>query len=130
MPAENVTSDDGSHARSNDSPSSRQRHSESSFDDALPCHCACGMEVVVRTSWTNNNLDRHFQGCPDVGGCYCGTFQWVDPSMCHRAIEVIPGLLRQMLKYESSLHMANIRTTHLDVSLRWYRRLLRLTLLG
>nr|GEU36651.1 hypothetical protein [Tanacetum cinerariifolium] len=28
--------------------------------------CACGLEAVIRTSWTNRNPGRHFYGCPTL----------------------------------------------------------------
>ncbi|GKA30419.1 zinc finger, GRF-type containing protein [Tanacetum coccineum] len=29
-------------------------------------HCACGLEAVIRTSWTNRNPGRRFYGCPTL----------------------------------------------------------------
>ncbi|GJY89044.1 retrovirus-related pol polyprotein from transposon TNT 1-94 [Tanacetum coccineum] len=29
--------------------------------------CACGLEAVIRTSWTNRNPGRRFYGCPTLG---------------------------------------------------------------
>ncbi|GJS79517.1 zinc finger, GRF-type containing protein [Tanacetum coccineum] len=29
-------------------------------------HCACGLEAVMRTSWTNRNPGRRFYGCPTL----------------------------------------------------------------
>ncbi|KAK4397743.1 hypothetical protein Sango_1249800 [Sesamum angolense] len=66
--------------------------------------CLCGYEVVVRTSWTNSNLDRRFQGCLGNTGSYCGVFQWVDPPMCRRAKEIIPGLLSRRNDKERQLN--------------------------
>ncbi|GJX56917.1 zinc finger, GRF-type containing protein [Tanacetum coccineum] len=28
--------------------------------------CACGLEAVIRTSWTNRNPGRRFYGCPTL----------------------------------------------------------------
>ncbi|GKE51846.1 hypothetical protein Tco_1487002 [Tanacetum coccineum] len=41
--------------------------------------CACGLEVVIRTSWTNRNPGRRFYGCPTL---------------------IIPGLLRSRNELE------------------------------
>lgn len=29
----------------------------------------------------------------------CGSFEWLDPPMCDRAVQIIPGLLRRMNEY-------------------------------
>ncbi|PWA53809.1 zinc finger, GRF-type [Artemisia annua] len=55
--------------------------------------CPCGLQCVVRTSWTNRNPGRRFYSCPTYGSD-CGTFGWIDPPMGKRAIEIIPRLLR------------------------------------
>ncbi|KAL0366960.1 UNVERIFIED_CONTAM: hypothetical protein Sradi_3586100 [Sesamum radiatum] len=67
-----------------------------SADSAVVRTCLCGLEVVVRTSWTNANPDRRFRGCPGEGGSYCNVFQWVDPPMCPRAKEIIPDLIAKI----------------------------------
>ncbi|GKA45934.1 hypothetical protein Tco_0738730 [Tanacetum coccineum] len=28
--------------------------------------CSCGLEAVIRTSWTNRNPDHRFYGCPTL----------------------------------------------------------------
>ncbi|GJS67215.1 zinc finger, GRF-type containing protein [Tanacetum coccineum] len=30
----------------------------------MAARCACGLEAVIRTSWTNRNPGRRFYGCP------------------------------------------------------------------
>ncbi|GJQ89386.1 zinc finger, GRF-type containing protein [Tanacetum coccineum] len=32
----------------------------------LAARCACGLEAVIRTSWTNRNSGRRFYGCPTL----------------------------------------------------------------
>ncbi|GJV70234.1 hypothetical protein Tco_1485743 [Tanacetum coccineum] len=66
----------------------------------------CGEDVVVRTSWTNRNLGSfylYFKGdsCPFLG--------WVDPPMCPRAMDIIPGLLRSRSQMEDLLDMTEER---------------------
>ncbi|GJW83463.1 hypothetical protein Tco_0156608, partial [Tanacetum coccineum] len=46
--------------------------------------CACGLEVVLRTSWTNWNPGHRFYGCPTL---------------------IIPGLLRSRNELEEILAM-------------------------
>ncbi|KAK9048818.1 hypothetical protein SSX86_032214 [Deinandra increscens subsp. villosa] len=54
--------------------------------------CYCRREATIRTSWTELNPGRRFYSCALEGG-NCGLFGWVDPPMCARSSEVIPGLL-------------------------------------
>ncbi|KAK4434998.1 hypothetical protein Salat_0662800 [Sesamum alatum] len=87
-------------------------------------------EVVLWTSWTNNSPEHRFQGCPGVMGKYCGTFQWVDPPMCRRVVDVIPGLLKWLSAYEKAAMATNDHAARLEACLRGSRRMLRLTLIG
>ncbi|GJX91111.1 hypothetical protein Tco_0344437, partial [Tanacetum coccineum] len=32
----------------------------------MAARCACGLEAVIRTSWTNRNPGRRFYGCPTL----------------------------------------------------------------
>ncbi|KAL0440661.1 UNVERIFIED_CONTAM: hypothetical protein Sradi_0005000 [Sesamum radiatum] len=82
------------------------RNTASSSDSDIIRICTCGWEVAVRTSWTSTNPGRHFRGCPGIEGKYCGSFQWVDPPMCRRSREIIPGLLALMNQYESAVKRA------------------------
>ncbi|GJZ79127.1 zinc finger, GRF-type containing protein [Tanacetum coccineum] len=52
--------------------------------------CSCGLEAVIRTSWTNRNPSRRFYGCPTLSPT-CVDFLWCfDPPMCQRkATEVL-----------------------------------------
>ncbi|KAL0361524.1 UNVERIFIED_CONTAM: hypothetical protein Sradi_3836900 [Sesamum radiatum] len=76
----------------------------SSAESTVLRTCFCGLEVVVRTSWTNANPGRQFRGCPGEGGTYCNVFQWVDPPMCRRAKEIIPGLLNKLGEKDRQLN--------------------------
>ncbi|KAK4415907.1 hypothetical protein Salat_2698100 [Sesamum alatum] len=69
--------------------------------------CKCGQDLVVRTSWTNSN-----HGCRSevVRGMwyvvvenYCGVFEWIDPPMCRRSKDVIPGLLKRLNNQEKQV---------------------------
>ncbi|PWA56411.1 zinc finger, GRF-type [Artemisia annua] len=63
--------------------------------------CACGLQCVVRTSWTNRNPGRRFYSCPLIG--------WVDPLMCDRSLDIIPGLLRNRDALEDALALEQER---------------------
>ncbi|KAL2238077.1 UNVERIFIED_CONTAM: hypothetical protein Sindi_0999400 [Sesamum indicum] len=71
--------------------------------------CRCGRDVLLRTSWTTLNSGRRFCGCPGNEGQYCDTFQWVDPPMCRRSKEIIPGLLNRISEYETRMKHLNAR---------------------
>ncbi|PWA64032.1 zinc finger, GRF-type [Artemisia annua] len=57
--------------------------------------CTCGKSAVVKTSWTNRNPGRRFFGCPTIGS-NCPFLGWLDPPMCPRSVDIIPGLLRRI----------------------------------
>ncbi|PWA54205.1 zinc finger, GRF-type [Artemisia annua] len=57
--------------------------------------CTCGKPAVVKTSWTNRNPGRRFFGCPTIGS-NCPFLGWLDPPMCPRSVDIIPGLLRRI----------------------------------
>nr|KAJ0184686.1 hypothetical protein LSAT_V11C900486280 [Lactuca sativa] len=61
--------------------------------------CFCGNVVVVRTSWTSQNLGCCFYSCPKMGS-KCGFLGWLEPPMCQRSIVIILGLLRTINSYE------------------------------
>ncbi|PWA44743.1 zinc finger, GRF-type [Artemisia annua] len=67
--------------------------------------CRCGNVAIIKTSWTDRNPGRRFFWCPNVmiWGSDCGTFGWIDPPMCQRAIEIIPGLLRARNALEENI---------------------------
>ncbi|PWA94879.1 zinc finger, GRF-type [Artemisia annua] len=59
--------------------------------------CTCGKHAVVKTSWTNRNPGRRFFGCPTIiSGSNCPFLGWLDPPMCPRSVDIIPGLLRRI----------------------------------
>ncbi|GKD67507.1 hypothetical protein Tco_1309615 [Tanacetum coccineum] len=53
----------------------------------MAVRCACGLEAVIRTSWTNRNPGRCFYGCPTL---VCSDY---------------PGLLRSRNELEEILAM-------------------------
>ncbi|PWA79777.1 zinc finger, GRF-type [Artemisia annua] len=57
--------------------------------------CTCGKPAVVKTSWTNRNPGQRFFGCPTIGS-NCPFLGWLDPPMCPRSVDIIPGLLRRI----------------------------------
>ncbi|GKE37018.1 zinc finger, GRF-type containing protein [Tanacetum coccineum] len=67
--------------------------------------CACGLEGVIRTSWTNRNSGRRFYGCPTLSPTCVNFLRWYDPPMCQRSIQIIPGLLRSHNELEEIVAM-------------------------
>nr|GEY86463.1 zinc finger, GRF-type [Tanacetum cinerariifolium] len=67
--------------------------------------CACGLEAVIRTSWTNRNLGRRFYGCPTLSLTCVNFLRWYDPPMCQRSVQIIPGLLRSRNELEEIVDM-------------------------
>ncbi|XP_031096991.1 uncharacterized protein LOC116001243 [Ipomoea triloba] len=59
--------------------------------------CGCGQEMVLRTSWTNENPGRRYWECSRHKD---GFMRWYDPPMCPRSKRIIPGLLRRINKIE------------------------------
>ncbi|KAK4412538.1 hypothetical protein Salat_2900900 [Sesamum alatum] len=66
----------------------------------------------------------------DARGYYCGTFQWVDPPMCRRSKEVIPGLLNRISQYESEVKRANERVGEMQEVVRHHQHRLRWALVS
>ncbi|GJY43025.1 zinc finger, GRF-type containing protein [Tanacetum coccineum] len=64
--------------------------------------CSCGRLAVIKTSWTDGHPGRRFYACPIQGPC-CRWIDWVDPPMCPRSIQIIPGLLRARNRHEASI---------------------------
>nr|GEV76570.1 hypothetical protein [Tanacetum cinerariifolium] len=67
--------------------------------------CACGLEAVIRTSWTNRNPSRRLYGCPTLSPTYVNFLRWYDPPMCQRSVQIIPGLLISRNELEEILAM-------------------------
>ncbi|GJV47462.1 zinc finger, GRF-type containing protein [Tanacetum coccineum] len=67
--------------------------------------CACGLEAVIRTSWTNRNPGRRFYGCPTLSPTCVNFLRWYDPPMCQRSVQIILGLLRSRNELEEILAM-------------------------
>ncbi|GER40773.1 topoisomerase 3alpha [Striga asiatica] len=71
-------------------------------------NCRCGLQVEIRTSWKTPNCGRRYFSClhwPEGG---CKYFGWVDPPLCARAQQIIPGLLRRLNEMEESSKSADI----------------------
>nr|GEX81422.1 hypothetical protein [Tanacetum cinerariifolium] len=66
---------------------------------------ACGLEAVIRTSWTNRNFDHRFYGCPTLSLTCVNILWWFDPPMCQRSVQIIPGLLRSCNELKEILAM-------------------------
>ncbi|KAL8250322.1 hypothetical protein R6Q59_034015 [Mikania micrantha] len=60
--------------------------------------CYCGSSTFIRTSWTDKNPGRRFHCCNGK----CGFVSWVDPETCPRALQIIPGLIKNKNKLEES----------------------------
>nr|GEV88502.1 hypothetical protein [Tanacetum cinerariifolium] len=67
--------------------------------------CACGLEAVIKTSWTNRNPGRRFYGCHTLSPTCVNFLRWYDPLMCQRSVQIIPGLLRSRNELEEILAM-------------------------
>ncbi|KAI8020251.1 DNA topoisomerase 3-alpha [Camellia lanceoleosa] len=74
----------------------------------------CGRRRVIQTSWTDANSGRMFLSCLSNG---CNQFTWVDPLMCSRAVQIIPGLLKKVNKLEARLQTRNERERKLWICL-------------
>ncbi|GJW94423.1 hypothetical protein Tco_0174095 [Tanacetum coccineum] len=66
---------------------------------------ACGLEAVIRTSWTNRNLGRRLYGCPTLSPTCVNFIWWFDPPTCQRSVQIIPGLLRSCNELEEIIAM-------------------------
>ena len=66
--------------------------------------CLCGRLGKLATSCTENNPGRRFVGCQHFeSGNSCGFFQWLDPPMCERSKQIIPGLIRKVENLQNKL---------------------------
>ncbi|GKC84790.1 hypothetical protein Tco_1140507 [Tanacetum coccineum] len=71
----------------------------------MAARCACGLEVVIRTSCTNRNPCHRFYCFPILSPTCVNFLRWYDPPMCQRSIQIIPGLLRLRNELEEILAM-------------------------
>ncbi|KAK6151063.1 hypothetical protein DH2020_015995 [Rehmannia glutinosa] len=77
-----------------------QQNAEVNVEDI----CRCGRLTTKKTSWTDLNPGRRYAACErfrEVGGC--SYFEWIDPLMCDRAWQIIPGLLRRANRLQDEL---------------------------
>ncbi|GJS23058.1 zinc finger, GRF-type containing protein [Tanacetum coccineum] len=86
--------------------------------------CGCGKQACIKTSWTDQNLSISFYCC-SILGAKCGFIGWVDPPMCHKALDVITRLLRvtnepEMVKWARYADVA-LKTVTLAISTRHYK---------
>ncbi|GER30040.1 GRF zinc finger containing protein [Striga asiatica] len=65
-------------------------------------NCHCGLRAEIRTSWKTPNCGRRYFSCLHWPGGGCKYFGWVDPPLCARAQQIIPGLLRRLNEMEES----------------------------
>ncbi|KAG8369037.1 hypothetical protein BUALT_Bualt15G0108700 [Buddleja alternifolia] len=67
--------------------------------------CSCGTNTVMKTSWTDHNPGRPYiayERFKQINGC--NYFVWIDPPICTRARQIIPGLLRRVNRFEEDLN--------------------------
>ncbi|KAI7990449.1 hypothetical protein LOK49_LG12G02497 [Camellia lanceoleosa] len=72
----------------------------------------CGRKRLIHTTWTNTNPGRRFLSCPNNG---YNQFTWVDPPMCNRAMQIIPGLLKKLNEMETQLKRRTGREKTMDL---------------
>ncbi|GJX00017.1 hypothetical protein Tco_0183930 [Tanacetum coccineum] len=72
----------------------------------MGARCACGLEAVIMTSWTNRNPGRRFYGFSTLSLTCVNFLRWYDPPMCQRSVQIIPGLLRSRTELEEIVAMA------------------------
>ncbi|KAH7853871.1 hypothetical protein Vadar_007509 [Vaccinium darrowii] len=83
------------------------------FLEDSPCQ-ACGNGRVLQTSWANVNLGRRFVDCPNDR---CKDFEWFDPPMWARSMQIIPRLLRVRNNMENELSMRKKKEKMLWIAL-------------
>ena len=65
----------------------------------------CGGRCRGQTSWTDLNPGRRYVRCPNNE---CRNFAWIDPPMCARSVQIIPGLLRRINRAEAEVQALKI----------------------
>ncbi|KAI8009455.1 DNA topoisomerase 3-alpha [Camellia lanceoleosa] len=81
--------------------------------DKMFCN-VCGRRRLIHTAWTDTNPGRRFLSFPNSG---CNHFTWIDPPMCDRAVQIIPGLLKKLNKMEAQLKKRTKRERKLWICL-------------
>ncbi|KAH7864013.1 hypothetical protein Vadar_024654 [Vaccinium darrowii] len=56
--------------------------------------------MLMNTSWTDRNPGRRFKKCTKPK---CKGFDWLDPPMFGRSVQIIPGLLRRINAMEKEI---------------------------
>ncbi|PWA82819.1 zinc finger, GRF-type [Artemisia annua] len=82
--------------------------------------CFCGNQCVVKCSWTPRNPGRRFYCCSQMvlqSGTDCGFFEWYDPPMCPRSIQIIPGLLHSRNVLQESRNVLESANRRLKIYL-------------
>ncbi|XP_062114509.1 uncharacterized protein LOC133825609 [Humulus lupulus] len=83
-------------------------HNRGRNRDEFDCvSCDCGLQSVVRTSWTKQNPGRRFRTCSRVksdGGC--DFFRWVDSESSSSQRGMVPGWVRSF-EAEDGKHVKN-----------------------
>ncbi|KAH7866229.1 hypothetical protein Vadar_017434 [Vaccinium darrowii] len=93
---------------------SRSRSTDvTNFLEDNPCQVR-GNRRVLQTSWTNVNPGRRFVDCPNDS---CKDFEWFDPPMCPRSVQIIPGLLRVRNNMEKELSVRKKKEKMLWIAL-------------
>ncbi|GJZ36494.1 hypothetical protein Tco_0582685 [Tanacetum coccineum] len=64
--------------------------------------CWCSRFAIIKTSWTDGYPGYRFYAC-SIQGTQCGWIDWVDPPMCPRSVQIIPGLLRARKGHEAKI---------------------------
>ncbi|PIN06779.1 hypothetical protein CDL12_20663 [Handroanthus impetiginosus] len=58
----------------------------------------------MKTSWTYLNPGRRYSICSNFREARgCSFFSWMDPPVCERSRQIIPGLLRRVNKLENEV---------------------------
>ncbi|GJR07020.1 retrovirus-related pol polyprotein from transposon TNT 1-94 [Tanacetum coccineum] len=90
--------------------------------------CACGLEAVIRTSWTNQNPGRRFYGCPTLSPTCVNFLRWYDPPMCQMSVQIILGLLRSRNELEEIVVMVEekrcnqVKDNKIDLLVQQYQQ--------
>ncbi|KAH7858819.1 hypothetical protein Vadar_028383 [Vaccinium darrowii] len=78
--------------------------STTAIDHDMACP-VCKGRLIRGTSWTDRNPGRRYVKCPNI---VCDDFLWIDPPICAREKQIIPGLLRRINKAESEIEATKV----------------------